>query len=71
MAAIDARVERLLLIAADRSHGSLLEGAQELGLHSRGHLADLVEEERALRGLDEEAGAGRARVGERAFDVAE
>ena len=44
----DAGVERLLLVAADRADGALLEGAQELRLHVDGHLADLVEEDRAL-----------------------
>ena len=53
----------LLLVAADRPHGALLQGAEELGLHPGGHLADLVEEERALAGLDEEPGrAVRASV---------
>ena len=33
--------------AADAADCALLEGAQELSLHRQGHLADLVEEERA------------------------
>ena len=43
----DARVEGLLRVAAHRAHRALLQRAEQLGLHPRGHLADLVEEERA------------------------
>src|SRR5205085_8263358 len=60
----DAGVEGLLLVPADGSNGALLERAQELGLHSGGHLADLVEEEGAPAGLDEEPRTSGARVGE-------
>ena len=67
----DARVERLLLVAADRAHRALLQGTQELGLHPGGHLADLVEEERALARPDEEARPRGTRVGEGALHVPE
>ena len=56
----DARVERLLRVAADGPDRALLQRAQELGLHARGHLADLVEEERALARADEEARAAQS-----------
>ena len=45
----DARLERHLLVAADRAHLALLEHAQQLDLHLERHLADLVEEDRAAR----------------------
>ena len=67
----DARVEGLLLVAADRPHRSLLESAQQLGLHACRHLADLVEQDRSARGPDEETLARGARVGECAAHVAE
>ena len=44
----EAHVERDLLVAADRAHRSRLEGAEKLRLHLQRHLADLVEQERAL-----------------------
>ena len=71
VAAIDARVERHLLVAADRAHLALLQHAQQLDLHLERHLADLVEEDRAGAGLDEQAGARPLGVGERAAHVAE
>ena len=43
----DARVERQLLVAADRADRALLQGAQQLRLHAQRHLADLVEEQGA------------------------
>ena len=48
-----------------------LEDPQELGLLARGHVGDLVEEERAAVGELEASDAVRARVGEGALDVAE
>ena len=56
----DARLERHLVVAADRAHLALLEHAQQLDLHLERHLADLVEEDRAAAGLHEQAGARRA-----------
>ena len=67
----DADVERHLGVPADRPDRPLLEGAQQLGLQPEREVADLVEEERAAVGLDEESGAGAARVGEGAAGVAE
>jgi dipeptidyl aminopeptidase/acylaminoacyl peptidase len=67
----DANVDVDLAIAADGPHLALLQHAQELGLERERHLADLVEEERALLGLDEEAGARVLRVRERATRVPE
>ena len=47
-------------VAADPFDLAFLEHAQELGLHVRRHVADLVEEERAAVGLLELARAGCA-----------
>jgi hypothetical protein len=67
----DAGVERDFLVAADGAGSPLLQGTEKLGLHAGGHLADLVEQNGAARGFDEEAGTRVARVGEGAFDVPE
>ena len=56
----DARLERHLLVAADRADLALLEDAQQLDLHLERHLADLVEEDRAGAGLHEQTCARRA-----------
>jgi hypothetical protein len=50
---------------ADAPDLAFLEHAQELGLHERRHLADLVEEDRPAVGLFEEPApvGGRAREG--------
>jgi len=48
-----------------------LQRAEELRLHVERHLADLVEEQRALVRLHEEAGALGLGIGERALGVAE
>src|SRR5690606_29548211 len=48
-----------------------LEHAEELGLHRQGHVADLVEEERAAVGVLEAALPLAVGAGERAADVAE
>ena len=58
-------------VSADRPDGALLERAQELGLHPGRHLADLVEEERPARGLQEEPSPRLAGVGEGALHVTE
>ena len=57
--------------AAHRPHLAVLQGAQQLGLHLRPHVADLVEEQRALVGQLEQAALGRHRPGERPAHVAE
>ena len=57
--------------AADALELALLEDAQELGLHQRAHLADLVEEQGAARGLLEAADLGRRRAGEGSLLVTE
>src|SRR5205085_11822776 len=49
----------------------LLEYAEELRLHRQAHLADLIEEDRALVGHLEAAAALRHGAGERALFVAE
>src|SRR5262249_5690397 len=53
----DARVDRLFARAADRAHDLLLQHAQEPGLHLLRHLADLVEQNRALCGLAKQSTA--------------
>ncbi len=67
----DARVERDLFVSSHGAKRALLQGAKQLGLHSQGHLADLVEKERAAAGLQEEAAARLPGVGEGALHVAE
>jgi hypothetical protein len=58
-------------LAPSRTTSPLSRHAQELGLHLVGHVADLVEEQRAAVGVLEAAGPIGAGVGERAADVAE
>ena len=57
--------------AADALEAPLLQHAQQLGLHRRRHVADLVEEERAAVGQLEPARALADGAGERPFLVAE
>ncbi len=66
-----AHVELLLGDAADALDLALLQDAQELDLHRRAELADLVEEQRAAVGGGEQPGAIAHRAGERAAHVAE
>ncbi len=57
----EAQVHGNLLRAAQSDHDLLLQGPQELGLHGQGHVAYLVEKERAAVGLFEQTfleGAG-------------
>ena len=58
-------------VAADALHFLLLQHAQQLGLHERGHVADLVQKQRAAVRLFELAEVPRGGAGERAFFVAE
>ena len=58
-------------VAADAARSALLEHAQQLRLHRRRQLADLVEEERAAVRRLEAADAPLARAGEGAALVAE
>ena len=67
----DAHVDAQRTLAADAQELARLEHAQELRLGGRSHLADLVEEERALVRQLELAELLRVRVGERAALVAE
>src|SRR6185436_17840151 len=53
------------------THRLLLDHREELGLHVRRQLADLVEEDGAAVGLDEEAAARAVGAREGAFGVAE
>ena len=57
--------------AADAPHLAFLEHAQELRLHARAHLADLVEEARPARRRFEEASLVGERPRERTLEVAE
>ena len=59
------------LVGADGLHLLVLQDAQELRLHGRRRLADLVEEDRPVAGLLEEATAVAVGAGERAAHVAE
>src|SRR6185295_12037534 len=56
---------------ADLADDLLLDGAQELDLHRRGGLGDLVQEERSVVRLREESPLLLHRAGERAALVAE
>ena len=59
------------LVAADALDFSFLQHAQKLCLHRERHVADLVEEKRAVMGLLEFSNVPGGRAGERAFFVAE
>ena len=67
----DPHVDLDRLGAADRRERALLQHAQELDLQRGGHVADLVEEERAAVGDLEQARLILHRAGERAADVTE
>ena len=67
----DANIHRDRIIAADALDGAVLQHTQNLGLRRQRHVADLVEEQRALVALLKLADALRAGPGERALFVAE
>ena len=67
----DADVDLDRLGAADAVDLAFLDGAQQLGLQARVHLADFVEQQRAAIGFLELADAPRDGAGERALLVAE
>ena len=53
----DPAVKALLGVAADRGKGTFLEDLQQLDLYRDGEVADLVEEDRAVRGAAGESAA--------------
>lgn len=65
----DAHVHGQLGNGADRAHGTLLNGTQQLGLHAQGQVADFIEEQGAASGGLEEAFAVVLRTGEGAFAI--
>src|SRR5690606_939720 len=67
----DAHVDPLRLDAADRLDLAVLQGAQQDRLQAGVHLADLVEEQGAAVGGDEQAALGGVGAGEGAAHVAE
>ena len=67
----DARVDRHRVRRADGNHFAVLQHAQQLHLRGRRRLADLVEEERALRRRAEQADLVADGAGERTLHVAE
>src|SRR6185312_321528 len=67
----DADVDLDWPVTTDRFDLALLEHAQELVLHARVDVADLVEEDRAGVRLAEQTAAGTVRTGERALLVTE
>ena len=67
----DADVDLHRLGAADAVDLALLDGAQQLGLQARMHLADFVEQQGAAIGFLELADAARDGAGEGALLVAE
>ena len=66
-----AHVHPVVSLLADATHAPVVEHLQELGLHLRRHVPDLVEEQRAAVGDLEEAGLVRHRAGEGALRVPE
>ncbi len=66
-----ADVHLLLNARAQAAELALFQHAQQLGLGAGGHLADLVEQQRAALGQLEAAGAPLDRAGECAFFMAE
>ena len=67
----DAHVDLRLDVRADLAHDAILQHAQQLDLHRRRGLADLVEEDRAAVGLVKESALLADGAGERAALVAE
>src|SRR3954469_9382621 len=67
----DADVDLEHLVAAYALDFALLEHAEQLGLHGKGHIADLVQEERTAAGSLELAPTLLRRTGERAGLVTE
>src|SRR5450432_171229 len=67
----DAHVDLARALAADAAELALLQHAQQLALHARRHLADLVEEQRAAVGDLEQAARVALGARERAAPVPE
>jgi hypothetical protein len=67
----DAHVHRDLLLAAHRADAPVLQHAQQRGLQRQRQVADLVEEQRAALGIDEQPVAARPAALGRALRVAE
>src|SRR6185437_16594780 len=67
----DADVGPAHVLSSDRSHLLLLDRTQELHLHARRQLADLVQEKRAAVRLHDQAFRYADGAGERAFGMAE
>ena len=67
----DAHVHGDGAVSADAFDLALFQHAQQLGLHGERHVADLIEEQRAVVGLLELAQVTGRRAGERSLFVAE
>ena len=67
----EAHVGLALLVGTQSHHVAGLQDAQQLGLHGERHVADLVEEQRALVGEFEDALAVAVGAGEGTADMAE
>ena len=67
----DAHVHGKRLVAADALDFAFFQHAQQFRLHRERHVANFVEEQRAVMGLLEFSDVARGRAGERAFFVAE
>ena len=67
----EAYVDQDFLIGADGAHAQRLERTQQLRLHRQRHFRNLIEEQRAAPGGDEETFARLMCSGKRAFGVAE
>src|SRR5439155_15760044 len=66
-----AQVERFRPISANRRHGALLYGTQQLCLHVESHVANLIEKEGSPVGLLKRPGAGTDCSRERPLHVPE
>ena len=67
----DADVDRALDVRSDPADHAVLQDTQQLDLHRRGRIADLVEKDRPAVGFVEQAALLADRSGERAPLVAE
>src|SRR6267143_3836988 len=67
----DPYVHRRPVSRTDRTHLAVLQYPQELGLQSKGHIADLIQEKRASVRCGDKPLVVVDRAGERAFAVSE
>ena len=71
LVADEADIDLSTLVASNARDFAVFENAKQFRLHGRRHVADLIEKNRAMIGVFEDAFTIRDRIGERALDVAE